>query len=825
MMKQTVTATILAVLTAASSPRAIRIMAIETATSDILAVKLRSTEYLQEETVDHSPASWTLNGNSPSKTSFFAVTHQFIPNELDSDRLYRKHAKLNYTVYLHGVDLSVGDSYALHCPYGDTSFVFDDRAVRCESIKHNQVAYSAKSEVRYANFAIWLGDAGYAGLSGTLPSYDVFRLSDNTVVATGTLTDFGTESLEWSGDHVYRIDLSAVPPGGPYKIRVHGHGASMPLHVGGDNLQHMAYVAFRGLFHMRCGCELKPPYTHDIRGPCHTFAYDIQHRKEDESLWHNGKQPIYGTEPTIPPFGGYHDAGDWDRRGFHLLAPIKNMGAYEAYPDYYCDGQYNIPGDFDETYTPINKLNGVPDILDEAKWGVLIWQYLQMDNGCIRWGTEAQSNVDTVAFGLHRTHPPNVGQTTADNDWQKWGTYGCWKPLTAVAAGAFLQLARLLEPFEPDQAQEYIAVADKAWAYAGADAVPGHKMYYYLQHYLLYGDQQSHELFKQHFLDIGKARYLPGDIGSTFPGNYGFYNSAMIMPYLFDQTRVKDDEIVALIKQYLTEEAETQIDNLNANPAYPRGDATLKGYNTNDQPAFAEALLYGYRVLGEQHYLNAAAQYLDYIMGLNPIGKCMITGLGTDRIRQPTIIDSSPVAEDERSQNLPGISIFGPGHTFRAEASMSRHYPPMDASLGRERWWADGYTNIGFNEFTTQQNIMNNAESYTMLAAIEAGGQSSGIGRAPGNGARHSGVAAAAGPIRLHARGSTLVITLPAARHVTVTLHDLAGRLVTTLAGGRMTAGRHTITGSAGQSSGGSYVACVKTRRGERSRVHLGALR
>ncbi len=60
---------------------------------------------------------------------------------------------------------------------------------------------------------------------------------------------------------------------------------------------------------------------------------------------------------------------------------IRNFG-------YFTDLQYNIPDQFDAHYTPTGKGNGIPDIIDEAEWGTLIFEYLQEENGGIRSGTE-----------------------------------------------------------------------------------------------------------------------------------------------------------------------------------------------------------------------------------------------------------------------------------------------------------------------------------------------------------------------------------------------------------------------------------------------------
>ena len=41
-------------------------------------------------------------------------------------------------------------------------------------------------------------------------------------------------------------------------------------------------------------------------------------------------------------------------------------------------------------YHILGKGNGIPDILDEAMWGTMFWEYMQETNGAIHWGTETK---------------------------------------------------------------------------------------------------------------------------------------------------------------------------------------------------------------------------------------------------------------------------------------------------------------------------------------------------------------------------------------------------------------------------------------------------
>src|SRR5690606_27861718 len=110
-----------------------------------------------------------------------------------------------------------------------------------------------------------------------------------------------------------------------------------------------AYITFRGQFYQRCGCPIDSP---DIRKhACHTIIYDVDGPIGEANI------VVQGNEPTFKCYGGYHDAGDADRRAYHISNPMINLMAYEAFPHIFFDGQFDIPGDFDSEYNIVNKKN------------------------------------------------------------------------------------------------------------------------------------------------------------------------------------------------------------------------------------------------------------------------------------------------------------------------------------------------------------------------------------------------------------------------------------------------------------------------------------
>jgi len=69
--------------------------------------------------------------------------------------------------------------------------------------------------------------------------------------------------------------------------------------------------------------------------------------------------------------GGWYDAADRDRRRWHYDVVYDLLLAYETAPGNFTDGQA-------PTY---ESRNGIPDIVDEAAWGLLVWRRSQDERG------------------------------------------------------------------------------------------------------------------------------------------------------------------------------------------------------------------------------------------------------------------------------------------------------------------------------------------------------------------------------------------------------------------------------------------------------------
>jgi endoglucanase len=642
---------------------------VRTASKDVLVAYFKSTVADPNEVKTADLASWQLNGQP------VAAINKFV-TEADA---------CDHHIYLQVPALVNGTTYTLKTPHGGMTFVFDDRTTLCESIKSNQNGYSALSRVRYANFAIWLGDGGSRQISGDLPTYTVFKPANGAIIAEGTLTSIGQGTS--SGDFVYRIDLSAVPEGGPYRIAVKGYGCSYPFGVGGDFSRRLGYVSFRSLYHQRCGCPIVEPYAWNIKpDPCHTTIWRVDGPIGEASLI------VKGNEPTFTAYGGYHDAGDADRRTYHMDVPITLMTTYEAFPQWFTDDQFNIPDKFDANYHILGKGNGIPDILDEAMWGTMFWEYMQETNGQIHWGTETKG------------YSPF---TTYEKDPTRFGTEVVDSRSASFASGMFMHLARLIKPYDAARSQQLQKHAELAFAAAGEAIRPTHKLYYAVQKYLLTGDETAHQMVKD--LSTSAMGYANSYNGApeSFAGNG--WLASYFYSYIVAKDRPTDPAVVDRFKAALAAAANKEIDYLAAN-AYPVGTpANLRWWGSNAaQGQYAYPCLLEWSLTREQKYIDAVSQLMDYTQGLNPLGKCYMTGLGFDRVHNPHDRESAYTKRQGWGPR-PGILVFGPGGTGQGVSV------PAVSGLPRERKYIDNLSSIQWSEFTIYQSLCFPSAVYPVL--------------------------------------------------------------------------------------------------------------
>ena len=658
----------------------IRLSEIRTA-SDRVLVAFFNCDTFNMHAIDISDqAAWKINGKPAEAVNLYAMQTDGI----------------HFHVYLETDKLVKGKKYKIETPYGTRSVKFKEEDVFCESIKTNQAAYSAKATSRYANFAIWLGTGGGRKIAGALPDYKVIN-TKGKVVMTGKMKEIGDDVS--SGGFVYRIDLSDVPEGGPYKVVIPGFGSSYPFGVGGEFSRRLAHTIFRAQYLQRCGCPVLEP---EIRlKPCHTLIYEVEGPIGEANI------DVKGDEPTFIMHGGYHDAGDADRRAYHIANPILNLMIYETFPEYFTDGQFRIPGDFDADFNILNYENNIPDILDEAMWGTLAWEYLQKEDGSVLWGTETRGYAEPFVAPY-------------DRDIKRYGTVRVDDRATSASAGLFMHLARVIKPYKPQKSEILFERAERAYKAIGERIARPEKLYYHIQRYLLTRDEADHEVIRNLYTIADSMQYnLMVTTGYSLNDNR-FDNPAHIMSYILEKNVPTDAAIVNYFKAAIKNGADANIAVLRQR-AFPVGTTAGTGGwgHAVRQPQYAALPLLHWRLSNDQAYFNAASELMDYKLGLNPIGISYVMQLGFHQVLN--LHDRESAYTKSLGWGMrPGITAFGAGLAPRESVNRAnqRTIPsviPVYTELPKERLFADVLAIINFTEFTIFETMHYDA-LYTILA-------------------------------------------------------------------------------------------------------------
>ncbi|HMQ59792.1 MAG TPA: glycoside hydrolase family 9 protein [Flavilitoribacter sp.] len=149
---------------------------------------------------------------------------------------------------------------------------------------------------------------------------------------------------EWKGFHYYRLDFSPVTLPGEYRLELADRQTrSVDFEIGDRGYSGYAEDLLAFMRQQRCGYN--------------PFLDMVCHQRDGRSAYGPMKDSTY-----VDASGGWHDAGDQLK---YLItssnATARMLLAYELYPDRFGD-QFNALGQ--------PGANGIPDVLDEARWGL-----------------------------------------------------------------------------------------------------------------------------------------------------------------------------------------------------------------------------------------------------------------------------------------------------------------------------------------------------------------------------------------------------------------------------------------------------------------------
>ncbi|MEM0980514.1 MAG: glycoside hydrolase family 9 protein, partial [Cyanobacteria bacterium P01_H01_bin.58] len=668
-----------------------------------------------------NPANYTLTSDTTPLT-ITEIFHKSKLTQLGQVGAWDFASPTTHTVYLELAEpLTQGETYTLDLAtpeLGTVAFTYQPEATRSEAVHVSHLGFDPDDPAKVAFLSTWMADDAPVEYEVGTP----FWLIDT---ATGAKVYEGQIELakakeeaedrrgrNYNGTDVYWMDFSDFSEAGEYQVLVDDIGTSYTFEIGEKTWEDAFYTSVRGLYHQRSGIALEQPYTdYERPRPFHpddgVVVYQSTATLMDtsEGLNLNGQSSFDALTAGITDevlseaWGGWFDAGDWDRRIQHVSVSRDLLELAASNLDYFAQLDLNLP----------ESDNTLPDVIDEALWGLDFFRRLQTSEGGIRGGVESAG------------HPRGF-----EASWQESQTVMAYAPdmwSSYLYAGVAAQAAHVLQNIDPVLSQTYAESSIRAMGWAEAEyaaysgdsvvAIDNARNLAAAELYRLTGEEQWHELFLD--TTIFKA---PGVQIYQDATTRGHETAA----WVYSQTAHTgvNVQVQANARAALLQEADTQISWLeNTGFKWNKHAWAPLGYGSLGAPD-ADTLIRAHQLTGEEQYLEAAILATQFAAGANPDNMVYTTGLGHRSPQDPLVVDARATGNEPP----PGITVYGPldlqAYGWQWGLGL------FDETLSPDpfRWptteaYFDAYFYIPATEFTVQQTIAPTAYTWGYLAAVD----------------------------------------------------------------------------------------------------------
>lgn len=626
--------------------------------------------------------------------------------------------------------LQPGSSYEIRFPGINTrqasvDYIHTPDAVRTSAIHTSHIGYRPDDPYKRGFLSIWLGTGG----AHAYQDIDAFYLLDaegNRVFQGPIQKVLGIEDVEnlrppvnLSHTAIYALDFSDYTTPGEVRIEVPGIGVSHPILISDDAWLDAFKVSMHGFLTQRSGIELGPPFTtfkrpRDLH-PADGFVV-FKSTTSLEEAYQKGKHKSWfdaltagKTEKQLPgAWGGYHDAGDFDRSINHLWATYLHLELLDLFPEYFENVSLALP--------PDENNDDLPDLFNEALWNLELFRRLQEPDGGVSGGLEAAA------------HPRSGEPSHLDS--LAWFAYAPDVVSTYTYAAVAARAARLLARYDSERADTYQKSALNAWNWAEANLDHAREGGYQAFKLADARNVAAAELlsltggprFDQAFQETTQAN----DPESVFIEQQGGAFMYARLPQGIGNTQ---------LKRRIIESFQNQADK-----ALQYGDDNAFGLTVEirDMPligpvgAFSVPGMHS-RILPRTHYLTGQRRYLggvvrsaNFSAGANPDNRAMTTGIGFDPPMAPLHMDSRYTAQ----QPPAGLTLYGPYEheslpSFTEASEWVHTWFLVQTMTPASRSWPSTESYVDFmlwpmmNELTIKQSLGPTSYTWGYLAARE----------------------------------------------------------------------------------------------------------
>ena len=438
-----------------------------------------------------------------------------------------------------------------------------------------------------------------------------------------------------TGQTVYRGEFSSYQQPGRYRV-VTSRGDTSSAFTIADTVYRLTYrYALKGFYFQRCGVQLSAPFAGVYQHPACHIADGIFHSSSDTSGSHAAT-------------GGWHDAGDYGKYVVNAGISVGTLlMAFEMFSARFNGDDLNIP----------ESGNGVPDILDEVRYE-------------LEWILAMQRGDGGFWFKLTRAQFEGFVMPQTDNATRY--IYQVSSTATGDAAACLARASRLFQPYDSAFARHCLEAAKRGWEFLARN--PGIVPSGGFKNPVgtatgEYGDGTdsderlwaSAELFETTgdslYNAYVRSSYGPG---SLFGGAmwWGDVKPLALLTYLRSGRPGADVSVKAQLRSALLSYCTSQIARRNASGYHVVLRSGEYTWGSNSAALNAAILLIaGFVEAHDSSYIDAAVDQLHYVLGVNGLTKCFVTGLGEYPVRQP---HHRPSASDGIPDPIPGLLAGGP---------------------------------------------------------------------------------------------------------------------------------------------------------------------
>lgn len=423
-----------------------------------------------------------------------------------------------------------------------------------------------------------------AVLRGKLASVmEIVNEAGQTVMAL-PVTDERTEI--W-GDQVVQVDFTALDAPGRYTLRC-GEESSYPFVIADVPYQACLTAMVDMFYYQRCGCDLDDRVGVFAHPACHT-----------------GLARVYGTQERLEVSGGWHDAGDFGR----YIVP-----AAKAVADLLLAWQWN-PAAFAQP--------GMTPILDEARWELEWMLKMQRPDGgvyhkvsCAHFCAMIMPHEETEELIISPV------STTATGDF----------------AACMAMASRYYADIDADFAARMKVAARRAWDFLqGSEPIlfrnpegvttggygdrsdEDERLWAHVEMALTFGEDKYRVAAEK---GIRQADHRWASLGWGDMRGYAALSGMQL-----------GGEVAEGCRQWVVDAADAMLERINAY-GITMTERLPWGSNmniSNDGMIFGQAWL----LTGEERFRQAAEKQLHYLLGVNPVGYCYVSGFGSQPMAHP----------------------------------------------------------------------------------------------------------------------------------------------------------------------------------------------